>query len=432
MNGEEVGLWTISPTGTHAFAYADSWRDSPQSRPLSLSIPMTDQPVTGEAIVRYFENLLPDRDEFRKALRDQARLGSTSEFDLLSHYGRDCVGALVLLPRGEQPTPAQPMVLDPMSESDVADLLRATAKAPAMLGGDLRLSLAGAQSKTALTKVGDQWCMPRGTTPTTHILKLPMGEVGMPPVPFDDSVDNEHVCGVLMQELGFDVAWTGIVHFGDQRVLSVERFDRKAVEGLGLIRLPQEDFCQALGFPRSKKYEQGDGGPGIRDIDHVLRFSSNAAADRLTFLKTNILFWLLCAPDGHAKNFSLMIEAGGTFRLTKLYDVMSIYPMLGTGPGSFDVHKVKLAMAPPGTKNRHFAWTEIMLRHWVAAAKELKLDFDVKAYVEELAAGAHDACGRTLARMPSDIDQNTVSRILQCYTNATAKALTGQPLQSIV
>jgi serine/threonine-protein kinase HipA len=199
-----------------------------------------------------------------------------------------------------------------------------------------------------------------------------------------------------------------------------------------MVRLPQEDFCQALGLPRSKKYEQGDGGPGIKAIDSVLKFSSNSAHDRLTFLKTNILFWLLCAPDGHAKNFSLMIEAGGTFRLTKLYDVMSIYPMLGTGPGTFDVHKVKLAMAPPGTKSRHFAWTDIMLRHWGAAAEALRIEFNVKAYVEQLAAGADAACDRVRARMPSDIDENTADKILQCYTAATAKALTGGTLRSVV
>jgi len=431
MNGEEVGLWSISTTGTHSFAYADSWRTSKQSRPLSLSIPMTSEPVVGEAVVRYFENLLPDRDEFRRALRDQARLSSTSEFDLLAHYGRDCVGALVLLPKGEAPTPTQAMDMDPMSAKDVATLLRQTATAPATLGGELRLSLAGAQSKTALTWANGCWNKPRGTTPTTHILKLPMGSVGMPPVPFDFSVDNEHVCAVLLDELGLPIAATEIVHFEDQRVLRVERFDRQVIDGLGMIRLPQEDFCQALGHPRSKKYEQ-DGGPGIKQIDDVLRFSSHASQNRATFLKTNILFWLLCAPDGHAKNFSLKIDAGGTFRLTRLYDVMSIYPVLGRGAGAFDVHKVNLAMAPPGTKNRHFAWAEIMLRHWEVAAKALKVDVDVRAYVEELADTAEDAAQRVVDRMPSDIDQNTLYRTLECFTAATKKAVTGAPLRAIV
>lgn len=432
MNGEEVGLWSISPTGTHSFAYADSWRVSPQSRPVSLSIPITSEPVTGESVVRYFENLLPDRDEFRRALRDQARLASTSEFDLLAHYGKDCVGALVLLPKGEVPTPTRVMEMDPMSEADVAALLRATATAPATLDGALRLSLAGAQSKTALTWANGCWNRPRGTTPTTHILKLPMGAVGMPPVPFDSSVDNEHVCAVLLDELGMDIAQTEIVHFEDQRVLSVERFDRQIVEGLGMIRLPQEDFCQVLGFPRSKKYEQRDGGPGIKQIDDVLRFSSHAAKDRADFLKANILFWLLCAPDGHAKNFSIRIHAGGTFRLTPLYDVMSIYPVLGRANGTFDVHRVNLAMAPPGTKNRHFAWTGIMLKHWEAAAKALKIDLDVRAYVEALAGSADATAQQVVDRMPSDIDRNTLDRTLECFIAATKKAVTGTPLRAVV
>lgn len=431
MNGEEVGLWSISSKGTHSFAYADSWRRSKQSRPLSLSMPMTTEPVIGDVVVRYFENLLPDRDDFRRALRDQARLSSTSEFDLLFHYGKDCAGALVLLPRGEAPTPTQAADLDPMSEKDVAALIRQTATAPATLGGALRLSLAGAQSKTALTWANGCWNIPCGTTPTTHIVKLPMGAVGMPSVPFDSSVDNEHVCAVLLDELGLSIAATEIVHFEDQRVLSVERFDRQVIDGLGMIRLPQEDFCQALGYPRSQKYEQ-DGGPGIKQIDDVLRFSSRAAQDRVTFLKTNILFWLLCAPDGHAKNFSLKIEAGGGFRLTKLYDVMSIYPVLGKGAGTFDVHRVNLAMAPPGTKNRHFAWTGIMLKHWEAAAKALKVDIDVRAYVEALAGTADAKAQQVVDRMPPDIDRNTLHRTLDYFTAATKKAVTGAPLRAVV
>ena len=115
MNGEEVGLWQITPAGSHQFIYSRSWLESPRFRPISLSIPATGVPVVGEAVVRYFENLLPDRDEFRRAMRDNAHLASASEFDLLAHYGRDCVGAITLMPPGEPPEPVTAMRMADMT-----------------------------------------------------------------------------------------------------------------------------------------------------------------------------------------------------------------------------------------------------------------------------------------------------------------------------
>jgi len=424
MNGEEVGLWQITPAGSHKFTYSQSWLASPQFRPISLSIPATGLPVAGEAVVRYFENLLPDRDEFRRAMRDSARLASASEFDLLAHYGRDCVGAITLLPPGEVPEPVTAMRMEPLSDAEVAALLRGATLAPSG-GGELRLSLAGAQSKTALTFWNGRWCRPLGVTPTTHILKLPMRMVGDPPVPFHHSVDNEHLCSVLMGKLGFEIAATQIVGFEDQRVLAVERFDRALAPGGYVLRLPQEDMCQALGVSRAAKYEHRDGGPGITRIDELLRFSREAQRDRATFFRANIVFWLLAATDGHAKNFSLRLEAGGSYRLAPLYDVMSTYPVVGGKAGTFDPHKLHMAMAPPGTKNRHFAHKEIRLRHWQDAAGALGLDFDPAAMLEELAVEADHIAAATAAMMPSGIDDQTINRTLDLFVKATRRAATG-------
>jgi serine/threonine-protein kinase HipA len=424
MNGEEVGRWQITPAGSHQFSYSESWLASPQFRPISLSILATGSPVTGEAVVRYFENLLPDRDEFRRAMRDNARLASASEFDLLAHYGRDCVGAITLLPPGEMPEPVTEMRMQPLSEREVAALLRGATMSPSM-GGELRLSLAGAQSKTALTYWNGAWNRPLGVTPTTHILKLPMGMVGDPPVPFHHSVDNEHLCSVLLRKLGFDIAPTRILRFEDQRILAVERFDRATAPGGWLLRLPQEDMCQALGVSRETKYEHRDGGPGIRQIDELLRYSRVAQQDRETFLRANIVFWLLAATDGHAKNFSIRLEAGGGYRLTPLYDVMSTYPVVGAKAGMFDPHQLHMAMAPPGTKNRHFAHQEIHLRHWQDAVRSMGLDFDPLAMLRELAEAVERIAQETAAEMPEDIDQQTVDGTLRHFVRATKRAATG-------
>jgi len=428
MNGEDVGLWQITPAGSHQFSYSESWLASPQFRPISLSIPATGSPVVGEAVVRYFENLLPDRDEFRRAMRDSARLASASEFDLLAHYGRDCVGAITLLPPRELPEPVTEMRMQPLSEAEVAALLRGATLAPSA-GGELRLSLAGAQAKTALTYWNGAWHRPLGVTPTTHILKLPMGMVGDPPVPFHHSVDNEHLCSVLLRTLGFDIAATRIHRFEDQRILAVERFDRATALGGWLLRRPQEDMCQALGVSRTSKYEHRDGGPGIKQIDGLLKYSRVAQQDRETFLRANIVFWLLAATDGHAKNFSIRLEAGGSYRLTPLYDVMSTYPVVGTRAGMFDRHKLHMSMAPPGTKHRHFAHKEIHLRHWQDAVRSMGLDFDPLAMLQRLADEVDRIADATASAMPEDIDQQTVDSTLGHFVSATKRAATGATIR---
>jgi serine/threonine-protein kinase HipA len=106
----------------------------------------------------------------------------------------------------------------------------------------------------------------------------------------------------------------------------------------------------------------------MRDILRILDGSSKAIADKRAFVRAQILFWMLAATDGHAKNFSLFHERGGTYRLTPLYDVLSAWPILGRGPNTLDGHKVKLAMAVRG-KNAHWKINEIKARHWDAVAK---------------------------------------------------------------
>ena len=92
---------------------------------------------------------------------------------------------------------------------------------------EFRISLAGAQEKTALLRMAGRWFRPSGATPTTHILKLPLGVVGNFQGDFSDSVENEWLCGQLLRELGLPVAESQIARFGEQRALIVTRFDRR-------------------------------------------------------------------------------------------------------------------------------------------------------------------------------------------------------------
>ena len=374
MNGERVGTWTASQ-GNHQLDYDDNWLQSTQARPLSLTLPFTpgNQPHRGTHVGAWFDNLLPDSQRLRDRIATRFKTKGKSTFDLLAEVGRDSVGAILLLPEEHAPDNIQTIEAQAMREAEVAQLLRSTASTlpgqdEAPHADDFRISLAGAQEKTALLQIDGQWMRPLGATPTSHILKLPLGRVGNLQMDMAHSVENEWLCAQILKAYGLPVANCTMAQFEDITVLVVERFDRAwSADRSWLMRLPQEDMCQALGYPSHLKYES-DGGPSMDKILSLLNGSTQAAKDKHNFIKAQFLFWLLRASDGHAKNFSIHIQAGGSFAMTPLYDVLSVYPVLGEGSQQVSPHKVSLAMAVRG-KNPHYKMREITPRHWRELAK---------------------------------------------------------------
>lgn len=175
------------------------------------------------------------------------KLASIDAFDLLQEIGRDCAGAIQLLKEDEAPTDVMRIDGTPMTEEDVEQhLVRITQVG--LIGRDasedeLRISLAGAWEKTALLWHNGAWLRPHGATPTTHILKLPLGLVGHRKADLSASVENEWLCMNLLAEFGLPVPQTAILKFGARKVFGVGRFDRKMhPSGLWIMRLPQEDF----------------------------------------------------------------------------------------------------------------------------------------------------------------------------------------------
>jgi serine/threonine-protein kinase HipA len=284
----------------------------------------------------FFENLLPDSSEIRQRIRNRYRAASLSAFDLLSEIGRDCVGAIQLLPENEAPSLTGRIEGRPIDEHEMATILKgltAMGMGGRAIDEEFRISLAGAQEKTALLWHEGRWLVPHGSTPSTHILKLPLGRIGGLGLDMTGSVENEWLCSKITTAMGLKTAHCEIARFEDVTALVVERFDRRRTDdGKHILRLPQEDFCQITGTPASGKYES-DGGPGIEAIMSILFGSQEAAKDRETFFTAQALSWLLAAPDGHAKNYSVFIERGGRFRMTPLYDIMSAYPVIGHGSG---------------------------------------------------------------------------------------------------
>jgi len=368
MNGEPVGAWTVD-RGAHAFTYDERWLESERVRSLSLSLPITSsREIRGQLVANYFENLLPDNKKIRERLSKRFKTKGADAFALLEAIGRDCAGAVQLLPKASTPAGWDQVDCRPLTEDQVSDILRAV-PSESVQGieedGDLfRISMAGAQEKTALVQVDGKWCAPHGATPTTHILKLPLGLVGgSRRADLSDSVQNEWLCSQIVRELGLPVANTTMATFGSQRVLISERFDREWMDGgKWIARLPQEDLCQALGFPPDKKYEQ-HGGPGMEECLRLLTGSADADIDRTCFQLAQLAFWLMAATDGHAKNYSIFLRRGDTYVMTPLYDVLSMWPYIGDGANQFRWRKAGLAMALR-SKNTHYAFEAIQTRHW--------------------------------------------------------------------
>lgn len=434
MNGLHVGRWERSRSGVDRLLYDRAWMEAPEGRPLSLSLPFAGTNAQGEsvplsspAVGAYFENLIPDNDRILRRLRDRHQTASTSAFDMLAVIGRDCAGAVQLLPDGQSPDDVRSISADPLSEAGVAQVLRDTTVAglPGRREAQaFRLSIAGAQEKTALFKRRGRWCIPRDATPSTHIFKLPLGLVGNMRADLRDSVEIEWLSMEIVRQFGLPVANAEVGRFEDQKALIVERFDRAlSRDRKWWMRIPQEDCCQAFGLPPSRRYE-ADGGPGIARIMDLLRGSENADDDRGVFFKSQLLFWLMAATDGHAKNFSLRLLPGGAYRMTPLYDILSIYPIMGRRANQLDRRKAKLAMAVVD-RNRHYDLHGIHRWHWVAMGRKLGLP-EVPTFIDEIIQRTPAALDSAAAQLPRAFPQYIFDAISKGMRQA-AKRLASEP-----
>lgn len=409
LNGRLVGQLRRETDGAIDFRYAADWLAWEHAIPVSLSLPLSERRYIGAPVVAVFDNLLPDNDDVRRRVAERARAQGTDSYSLLGAIGRDCVGALQFIADGEEVAPASTLEGRRMPDAGIADLLKNLERNPLGMdeNPDFRISLAGAQEKTALLYWKKRWHVPRGTTPTTHILKPQIGRLPNG-LDLSDSVENEHFCLQLMGAFDLPVAKSEIVDFAGQRTLVVERFDRLWTKDKRLLRVPQEDCCQALSVPPSRKYET-TGGPGIAAIAKLLKGSDTPAPDLRRFFKTQVLFWLLGATDGHAKNFSIRLSPGGRFVLTPIYDVLSVQPNLDAG--GLRRTQMKLAMAV-GT-SRHYRVDEITPRHFLQTARLCDIPVKVaEGVLEEIADTASSAMDASRSNLPRGFPEPLVSSIV--------------------
>ena len=399
LNNRLVGRLLKEPGGAISFHYDDTWLNRDDAVPVSLSLPLREDAYHGEGVAAVFENLLPDSDKLRRRVAEKVGAAGIDAYSLLSQIGRDCAGALQFLPDGEDEG-ADTTAIDgePVSHVEIEILLKNLAQAPLGLGRDdaFRISVAGAQEKTALLFHKGQWMKPRGTTPTTHILKMQIGALPNG-IDLSHSVENEFYCLKLCDAFGMPVNVASMEVFGKTKALVVERFDRKWTDDGRLLRLPQEDCCQALSVPPTRKY-QSEGGPGMTGILELLKGSDNPAADQKTFLKAQILFWLIGATDGHAKNFSIFLGRGGRFRMTPLYDILTAQPSLDAR--HITRQQMKLAMFVGDS--RHYRLDMIRGRHFEQTTRKARIaDSIVHEALEEIGQSAAQAVTAVERVLPS-------------------------------
>jgi serine/threonine-protein kinase HipA len=414
LNSRHVGQLRRASTGAIDFQYAADWLGWNNTFPISLSLPLREDRYIGAPVSNVFDNLLPDNDKIRRRVAERVGAAGEDAFSLLSALGHDCVGALQFLPEGIDPGAAGNTDGTPVSDEEIAQIINNLANAPLGVGEDedFRISIAGAQEKTALLRKGAKWFKPIGTAATTHILKPQIGQLPNG-IDLSNSVENEYLCLKLLEAFGLPTAKVEIADFGGRRTLIVERFDRVWTTNGRLIRLPQEDMCQALSVPSTRKY-QPEGGPGMHQIIELLKGSDRAEGDIAAFLRANILFWMLGATDGHAKNFSIFVGPSNRYKLTPLYDVLTAQPSLDDG--LIRQRQFKLAMSVG--KNRHYAICDIVPRHFLQMADVAGVGESVIQNIfKDLSTDTEARIVTVVNALPADFPESLVASV----TNALSR-----------
>lgn len=324
--------------------------ESSGARPLSLALPLREPPFPDELARPFFSNLLPEAG-LREAVARRLGISVGNDFALLEALGGQCAGAVSLLPPGARPEPSGSY--RELTEDELQQTIEELPRRPLLAGErGIRLSLAGAQGKLPVLMEGDRVLLPRGSLPSTHILK--------PEIPaIDGSVANEPFCMALAARMGLLVP-ASRVRPGRHPVYVIERFDRRREPDGTVTRLHQEDFCQALSRLPEVKFE-GEGGPSLAECFGLLAVHSvSPAVDRMALLRWAIFNVLVQNADAHAKNLSLLHGPGGT-RLAPFYDLLctAVYPDLAE----------KLAMKIGG-ENRP---ARLHRRHWARFAGEVEI-----------------------------------------------------------
>lgn len=338
---QRVGHLRLDKKRRFVFQYDAAWIKKKGAVPLSLHLPLKTDIYSDDLSRPFFSNLLPEA-EIKRIIARHLQISESNDFAMLNSIGGECAGAVSVLPAGFVPV-VKPGYQE-LNDEELHRIITDLPKRPLMAGVEgMRLSLAGAQNKLPVYMEGDKIFIASGNAPSSHILKPPIKDL-------EDTVENEAFCMMLAQKLGLS---TPPVMFrrGFDKLYIIQRYDRSRDKNGHIVRLHQEDFCQALGFLPDQKYEN-EGGPSLGDCFALLQGKSiSPAVDRLALLQWTIFNFLIGNADAHAKNLAMIFTNRGP-RLAPFYDLIctQVYPDLT------DKSAMKI-----GGENRP-AW--IQRKHW--------------------------------------------------------------------
>ena len=373
LNGERAGILDEDGSGLLEFRYAPEWTGRQHAIPLSRSLPLQDEPFRGKHARPFFAGILPDEGP-RQQIAAVLGISERNDFAMLERIGGECAGAVSLLPEDAPPPLVGETRVRELSEKELGNIVAELPRRPLMAGRNgLRLSLAGSQSKLPVLILDAAIALPLGNTPSTHIIKTE-------PERFPGLVATEVLCMTLAGAVGLNVPPVSIRRVGNKPCIVVPRYDRSIGVDRSVTRIHQEDFCQALGFPPERKYQQ-EGGPLLRDcIDLLREWSTIAALDIRDFLDGLIFNVLIGNADAHAKNYSILYR-GTERRIAPFYDLVCTLAW------------PELSKTPAMKIGKSDSIERITPAHWQKMAQESRVGWPMLR--ERIA----DLCGKVVDRL---------------------------------
>lgn len=403
----EVGSISGSSDYDASFSYSEDYLSSNTARPVSISMPLTDQAYGPEATRRFFEGLLPEG-FMRRTVAEQNRADDGDYLSILEMLGAECLGAVRI--KGPDFRLVEPSYrrLDP---STMYKLAAEGATRSADLVVEAHLSLTGASGKIGAYKDDKgEWYLPVGSAPSTHILKQSH-------IRYDNIVQNEQLALRTARLLGIEVPGSEIVvadkdpgagtegarALTENVLLATERYDRTfsgaadTIDGLRCpLRLHQEDMGQALGIPASGKYERPGEEHMKKMFELLRRYSADPIEDQLKLWNMIVFHALVGNTDGHIKNFSLLYDRSlKSVRLAPAYDIVSTV-LYGT-------HSTEMAFSIGG----EIEWGKMSRKCFEEACRDIGLSKKLfMAEFDHMAGSFEDALKEAAGSMENEGFEN--------------------------
>ena len=348
INGILAGELWLDDQSRFCFQYSKEWLGRQDSFHLSVSLPLQEKPFLKDSCYSYFTNLLPEA-KILTALSRKLGIAEEDKFSLLLAIGGDCAGAVSLYPPDVDHPGPNDYKYEAFSEKNLEKKITELGINPLLAAEERRLSLAGGMEKLPVYIKNNRIYLPLNGAPTTHIIKTPVKDL-------QGVITNEAYCMTLAKNMGFDVPDVDILKVRDISLYAVKRYDRK-IGQQDIVRLVQEDFCQALNRNSQQKYNYS-----LKEcFDLIRRECSHPIEDSRKLFNLVLFNGLIGNADGHAKNISLLHNENGT-ALAPFYDLVStlVYPQFTK----------KMPMKIAG-KKRNFA--HLQRHHFDSLSEEVRM-----------------------------------------------------------